>query len=51
MNSFKTVLEANKIIVTTNGVFVVKGYSTDGIFKLSINEINAIAYPVDSFIL
>ena len=33
---FKAVLESDKIILSKNGLFVGKGYSYDGMFKLSI---------------
>ncbi|KAI3446983.1 hypothetical protein Pfo_003648, partial [Paulownia fortunei] len=39
---FKIVLEADKVIMSKNNVFVGKGYVCDGMFKLSINEMNAI---------
>ena len=46
---FKIVLESDKVIVTKSGMFVGKGYSCDGMFKFSINEINVIsAYMVES---
>ena len=46
---FKIVLESDKVIVTKSGMFVGKGYSCDGMFKFSINEINVIsAYIVKS---
>lgn len=45
---FKIVLESDKVIITKNGVYVGKGYSCDGMFKLSVNEINNIfAYVVE----
>ena len=44
---FKTVLESEKLILTKNGVFVGKGYSCNGMFKLSINKIGVSAYTVD----
>lgn len=50
-SGFKIVLEADKVIVSKNGVFVGKGYSCDGMFKLSINEISPIVYVVDSSLL
>ena len=34
----KAVLESDKIVISKNGVFVGKGYSCDGMFKLSINN-------------
>ena len=38
---FKIILESDKVVISKNGVFVGKGYSLDGMFKLSINEIKA----------
>ena len=32
----KTVLGLDKLILSKNGIFVGKGYATDGIYKLSI---------------
>ena len=34
----KAVIESDKIVISKNGVFVSKGYSCDGMFKLSINK-------------
>ena len=49
---FKIVLEAERVIVSKNGVFLGKGYSCDGMFKLSINKTHAVvAYIVDSLSL
>ena len=48
---FKVVLESDNVIVSKNGVFVGKGYSSNGMFKLSINEINAVNYVDSSFLL
>ena len=46
---FKIVLESDKFVISKNAVFVGKGYSLDGMFKLSINNINiASAYMVES---
>ena len=46
---FKIVLESDKFVISKNVVFVGKGYSLDGMFKLSINNINiASAYMVES---
>ena len=45
---FKVVLESNNVIVSKNGVFVGKGYSCDGMFKLSINEISVVSYYIDN---
>ncbi|XP_071939284.1 uncharacterized protein [Coffea arabica] len=36
----KAVLESNNVILSKNGVFVGKGYSCNGMFKLSINKVN-----------
>ena len=45
----KAVLEANKVILSKNGVFVGKGYSCNGMFKLSINKNDDVSlYMVDS---
>lgn len=45
---FKVVVESDKIILSKNGLFVGKGYSCDGMFKLSINENNVSVYIVES---
>ncbi|KAF2320000.1 hypothetical protein GH714_021885 [Hevea brasiliensis] len=46
---YKAVLESDKIIVSINGLFVGKGYSCDGMFKLSINNnMNISVYTVES---
>ena len=50
-NGLKIVLEGNNCIVSKNGIFVGKGYSCDGMYKLSINnkdDVNSL-YIVDSF--
>ena len=39
----KAVLESNNVILSKNGVFVGKGYSCNGMFKLSINKVNDIS--------
>ena len=45
----KAVLESDKIVFSKNGAFVGKGYSCDGMFKLSIiNNMNNFAYIVGS---
>jgi len=49
----KSVYESGKLILTRNGVFVGKGYSSEGMVKLCIidnviNEISPSAYMVDS---
>lgn len=42
---FKTVLDSDKLILFKNGLFVGKGYSCNGMFKLSVNnnKVNASA--------
>ena len=49
-SSVKTVLESNKLNLSKNGIFVGKGYVTDGIYKLSIinKEVSSCAYIVNS---
>ena len=49
-SSVKDVLESNKLNLSKNGIFVEKGYATDGIYKLSIinKEVSSCAYIVDS---
>ena len=48
----KSALEADSLILSKNGTFVGKGYACNGMFKLSINEINECsAYTVDSLSL
>ena len=46
---FKVVLESDKLILSKNGMFVGKGYSCDGMFKLSIinNKMPSSAYIVE----
>ncbi|XP_071912380.1 uncharacterized protein [Coffea arabica] len=44
----KAVIESNKLIFSLNGVFVGKGYSCDGMFKLCINKNNVSVYIVDA---
>ena len=50
-NGLKIVFESENCILTKNGVFVGKGYSCEGMYKLSldINKIMNSAYIVDSF--
>ena len=50
-SNIKVVLESDNCILTKNGVFVGKGYSCDGMFKLNIimNKVNNSAYIVESF--
>ena len=44
----KIVLECNKVVISKNVVFVGKGYSCDGMLKLSINNNkNVFAYIVE----
>ena len=49
-SGLKVVLESNKLILSKNGIFVGKGYATDGMYKLSIinKEVSNCAYIVDS---
>ena len=49
-SSEKAVLESDKLILSKNGIFVGKGYATDGMYKLSIinKEVCSCAYIVDS---
>ena len=51
-NGFKMVLESNHVVLSKNGIFMGKGYTDDGMFKLNldgINEINDISvYLVES---
>ncbi|KAH9672197.1 hypothetical protein KPL70_017637 [Citrus sinensis] len=48
-HGLKIVLEGNTCIVSKNGLFVGKGYSCDGMYKLSINNNNInLAYIVES---
>ena len=46
----KALFELNKLILSKNGIFLVKGFATDGIYKLSIinKEVSRRAYIVDS---
>ena len=46
----KAVLESDKLILSKNGIFVGKGYATDGMHKLSIfnKEVSSCSYIVDS---
>ena len=45
---FKIVMESDKIILLKNEMYVGKGYCTEGMFKLNINEVNISVYVVDS---
>ena len=49
-SSVKAVLESNKLNLSKNGIFVGKGYASDGIYKLSIinKEVSRCGYIVDS---
>ncbi|KAH9736084.1 hypothetical protein KPL71_017967 [Citrus sinensis] len=48
-HGLKIVLEGNTCIISKNGLFVGKGYSCDGMYKLSINNNNInLAYIVES---
>jgi hypothetical protein len=53
-NGVKAVLESDKLILSKNGVFVGKGYSCNGMYKLSIiinkNDVGC-AYIVDSSLM
>ncbi|GKV29596.1 hypothetical protein SLEP1_g38505 [Rubroshorea leprosula] len=42
----RVVLESDKAIISKNGNFVGKGYSCDGMFKLSINEIKNVSASI-----
>ena len=50
-NDLKVLLESKLCVLTKSGIFVGKGYSYDGIFKLNlnINKVMNFAYIVDSF--
>ena len=41
-NGFKTVLESDHVVLSKNGIFVGKGYTSDGMFKLNVDGINEI---------
>ena len=49
---FKAVLKSDKIILSKNGLFIGKGYYCEGMFKLTLDEINKVkassTYVVDS---
>ena len=46
-SGIRVVLEYDKIVLSKNGAFVGKGYSCDGMFKLSItNNMNNFAYII-----
>ena len=49
-SGIKTVLKSDKLILSKNGIFVGKGYATNGMYKLSIinKEVFGHAYIVDS---
>ena len=55
---FKLVFESDRFILTKAGMYVGKGYSTEGLFKLNVlvtntmnNNKNTSVYIVDSFVL
>ena len=35
-NGFKLVIESNKFVLTKNGMYVGKGYMSNGLFKINI---------------
>ena len=41
-------MEFDKVILLKNKIFVGKGYCTEGMFKLNINEVNVSVYVIDS---
>ena len=47
-HGFKIVFEADKFILSKNGMFVGKGYVENGMFKLNIENENISAYLVES---
>ena len=49
-SSVKAVLKSDKLILFKNGIFIGKGYATDGMYKLSIinKEVSCCVYIVDS---
>lgn len=47
-NGIKVVLESDKLILSKNDMFVGKGYSCDGMFKLRLIKVNSSIYIVDS---
>jgi len=50
-NDFKPILQSAHVVLSENGIFVGKGYTNDGMFKLNLYEINEIndvsVYVVD----
>ena len=47
-HGFKMIFEADKFILSKQGMFYGKGYSTNGMFKLNIENENISAYIVES---
>lgn len=55
-NGFRAVFEANKVVLTKNGMYVGKGYLNNDLFKLNvitivptvINKVNSSAYLIES---
>lgn len=55
-NGFRAVFEANKVVITKNGMYVGKGYLNNDLFKLNvitivptvINKVNSSAYLIES---
>ena len=53
-HGFRIVFESNKVTLTKSGMFVGKGYATDGLFKLNVmtiinnNESTSSAYLLES---
>ena len=47
-HGFRMIFEADKFILSKNGIFVGKGYATNGMFKLNIDNENISAYIVES---
>ena len=57
-NGFRLVLESEKVVLTKDGMYVGRGYMTDGLFKLNVltvvptiasnNKNSSFAYIVDS---
>ena len=42
--SYKVVLESNRVVITLNDVFIGKGYVIDGLFKLNVVfEVNKVS--------
>lgn len=47
-HGYKMIFEADKFILSKQGMFVGKGYATNGMFKLNIENENIFAYIVES---